>query len=209
MSSLDTSSEKLGLRERKKQQTREKIAQVALRLFAERGYDHTTLAEIAEAADVAPRTIFAYFESKEDILLCGERSFLDDLKRRLDERPAGTTTVDALREFLSQIPPQDDDDLLRKKVMSENPELQMKAHAGHTRLEPMLAQSIAKDLGAEPDDLQPMLAAASVTAAFISVRDRIFAAEEGGEPMTHEQAMATLDQVLEFLRGGLEALQQA
>jgi AcrR family transcriptional regulator len=208
MSSLDTSPEKLGLRERKKQQTREKIAQVAVRLFAERGYDHTTLAEIAEAADVAPRTIFAYFESKEDILLCGERSFLDDLKRRLDERPAGTTTVDALREFLSEIPPQDEDDLLRKKVMSENPELQMKAHAGHTRLEPMLAESIAKDLGAQPDDLQPMLAAASVTAAFISVRDRIFAAEEGGEPMTHEQAMATLDQVLEFLRGGLEALQR-
>jgi AcrR family transcriptional regulator len=208
MSSLDTSSAKLGLRERKKQQTREKIAQVALRLFAERGYDHTTLAEIAEAADVAPRTIFAYFESKEDILLCGERSFLDDLKRRLDERPEGTTTVDALREFLSEIPPQDEDDLLRKKVMSENPELQMKAHAGHTRLEPMLAESIAKDLGAKPDDLQPMLAAASVTAAFISVRDRIFAAEAGGEPMTHEQAMATLDQVLEFLRGGLEALQQ-
>ena len=209
MSSLDTSSQKLGLRERKKQQTREKIAQVALRLFAERGYDHTTLAEIAEAADVAPRTIFAYFESKEDILLCGERSFLDDLKRRLDERPAGTTTVDALREFLSEIPPQEEDDLLRKKVMSENPELQMKAHAGHTRLEPMLAESIAKDLGAKPDDLQPMLAAASVTAAFISVRDRIFAAEAGGEPMTHEQAMATLDQVLDFLRGGLEALQQA
>jgi AcrR family transcriptional regulator len=208
MSSLDTPSEKLGLRERKKQQTREKIAQVALQLFAERGYDHTTLAEIAEAADVAPRTIFAYFESKEDILLCGERSFLDDLKRRLDERPAGRTTVDALRAFLSEIPPQDEDDLLRKKVMSDNPELQMKAHAGHTRLEPMLAESIAKDLGAQPDDLQPMLAAASVTAAFISVRDRIFAAEEGGEPMTHEQAMATLDQVLEFLRGGLEALQR-
>jgi AcrR family transcriptional regulator len=209
MSSLDTSSQKLGLRERKKQQTREKIAQVALRLFAERGYDHTTLAEIAEAADVAPRTIFAYFESKEDILLCGERSFLDDLERRLNQRPAGTTTVDALREFLSEIPPQDEEDLLRKKVMSENPELQMKAHAGHTRLEPMLAESIAKDLGAKPDDLQPMLAAASVTAAFISVRDRIFAAEAGGEPMTHEQAMATLDQVLDFLRGGLEALQQA
>jgi AcrR family transcriptional regulator len=208
MSSLDTSPEKLGLRERKKQQTRETIRRVALRLFAERGYEQTTLAEIAEAANVAPRTIFAYFESKEDILLCGERSFLDDLKRRLDERPEGTTTVDALREFLSQIAPRDEDDVLRKKVMSENPALQAKAHAGHTQLEPMLAQSIAKDLGAQPDDLQPMLAAASVTAAFISVRDRIFEAEAGGEPMTHEQGMATLDQVLEFLRGGLEALQR-
>ena len=209
MSSLDTSPAKLGLRERKKQQTRDTIAQAALRLFAERGYDETTLADIAEAANVAPRTIFAYFESKEDILLGGERSFLDDLKRRLDERPAGTTTVDALREFLSQIPPQDAADMLRKKLMKENPALKIKAQAGHTRLEPMLAQSIAKDLGAQPDDLQPMLAAASVTAAFISVRDRIFEAEAGGEPMSHEEGIAILDQVLDFLRGGLEALQQA
>src|ERR1700733_4952651 len=137
MSSLDTPPTKLGLRERKKQQTREKIARVALELFAEQGYDETTLAEIAEAADVAPRTIFAYFESKDDILLCGERSFLDDLKRRLDERPEGTTTVDALREFLSQIPPLDEEDMLRKKVMRENPGLQMKVHAGHTRPQPM------------------------------------------------------------------------
>jgi AcrR family transcriptional regulator len=209
MSSLDTSTEKLGLRERKKQQTRETIKRVALQLFAERGYDHTTLAEIAEAANVAPRTIFAYFESKEDILLGGEHSFLDDMKRRLDERPAGTTTVDALREFLSTIPREDEDDVLRKKIMKENPALKMKAQAGHTRLEPMLAESIARDLGAKPDDLQPMLAAASVTAAFMSVRDRIFEAEAGCEPMTHEQAMAVLDQVLDFLRGGLEALQQA
>src|ERR1700748_2545126 len=103
MSSLDTPSTKLGLRERKKQQTRETIARAALRLFAEQGYDETTLAEIAEAADVAPRTIFAYFESKEDILLCEEGNFLAELKRKLDERPAGTTTVDTLREFLSHM----------------------------------------------------------------------------------------------------------
>ncbi len=203
MSSLDTSSAKPGLRERKKQQTRETIARVALDLFAERGYDETTLADIAEAANVAPRTIFAYFESKEDILLGGERSFLDDLRRRLDERPAGTTTVDALREFISEIPPGDERDKLRKKVMSENPVLQMKMHARHAELEPMLAVSIAKDLGAKPNDLQPMLVAASVTAAFMSVRDRIFEAKEGGETITHEQAMAVLDQVIEFLRGGV------
>src|ERR1700749_3862159 len=103
MSSLDTPPAKLGLRERKKQQTRETIARAALRLFAERGYDETTLAEIAEAADVAPRTIFAYFESKKHILLWEEVNFLAKLKRKLDEGPAGTTTVDAIREFLAGI----------------------------------------------------------------------------------------------------------
>jgi AcrR family transcriptional regulator len=203
-----TSPAKPGLRERKKQQTRETIARVALALFAERGYDETTLADIAEAANVAPRTIFAYFDSKEDILLGKERSFLDDLKRRLDERAEGTTTVDALREFLAQIEPPDEDHKLRKQVMNDNPALQMKVRARHSELEPMLAESIAKDLGAKPGDLQPMLVAASMTAAFKSVRDRIFEAEAGGEPLSHEQAMAILDQVIEFLRGGVEALQR-
>jgi AcrR family transcriptional regulator len=207
MNPLDTSM-KPGLRERKKQQTRDTISRAALELFAERGYDETTLADIAEAANVAPRTIFAYFESKDDILLCGERAFMDELKHRLDERPPGTTTVDAIREFLSQMEAPDDTAKLRKELMSTNPALQMKMRARHGQLEPMLAQSIAKDLGAEPGDLRPLLIAASMTAAFTSVRDRIFEADLSGEPVSHEDGMAILDQVLEFLRGGLEALQQ-
>ena len=207
MSSLDSPPARPGLRERKKQQTRETIAHAALRLFAERCYDETTLAEIAEAADVAPRTIFAYFESKEDILFSEESTFLDELRRRLDERPADATTVDALREFLGCMESPDDEARLRKKVIMANPALQMKMRARHVQLEPMLAESIARDLGTEPDDIRPLLIAASMTAAFTSVRDRFFEAESGGEPVSHEQGMAILDEVLEFLRGGLEAIQ--
>ena len=208
MSPLDTSRGTIGLRERKKQQTRATITRAALQLFAERGYDETTLADIAEAADVAPRTIFAYFESKEDILLCEESVLLSDLERKLDERPAGTTTVDAIREFLSSIEHPDEEAKLRKQIIAANPELQVKMRGRHAQLEPMLADSIAKDLGAAPGDIRPLLIAASVTAAFTSVRDRIFDAESAGEPLSPEQGMATLDQVLEFLRGGLEALRR-
>src|SRR3984893_18866867 len=92
---------RLGLRERKKQQTRDTIARVALELFPERGYDHTTLAEIADAADVSPRTIFAYFQSKEDILFCDEPMMYERLERTLRERPPGATTVDAVREVVA------------------------------------------------------------------------------------------------------------
>ena len=207
MSSLDSPPARPGLRERKKQQTRETIAHAALRLFDERGYDETTLAEIAEAADVAPLTIFAYFESKEDILFSEESILLDELRRRLDERPADATTVDALREFLGCMESPDDEARLRKKVIMANPALQMKMRARHVQLEPMLAESIARDLGTEPDDIRPLLIAASMTAAFTSVRDRFFEAESDGEPVSHEQGMAILDEVLEFLRGGLEAIQ--
>jgi AcrR family transcriptional regulator len=208
MGSIELRAANLGLRERKKQQTRESITRAALRLFATRGYDETTLADIAGAANVAPRTIFGYFESKEDILLCEENGFLGELKRRLDDRPAGTTTVDAIREFLGSMGHPDEEAKLRKQVIAANPDLQVKMRGRHAQLEPMLAESIAKDLGAEPGDIRPLLVAASIAAAFTSVSDRIFAAESAGEPLAPEDAMAILDEVLEFLRGGLEALQR-
>jgi AcrR family transcriptional regulator len=208
MGPLDAPATKLGLRERKKQQTRDTIARVALKLFAERGYDETTLAEIAEAADVSPRTIFAYYENKEDILFCEEDVFLNALKQKLDERPAGTTTVEAIREFLASIEPPDEQAQLRKKVIGATPALEMRWGALHAQLEPMLIKSIAKDLDASPDDMRPLLIAASMTAAFMSVRDRLFEAEAGGEPVSHEQGMAILDQVLDFTRAGVEALQR-
>ena len=204
MDSVDVPPTKLGLRERKKQQTRETIARVALRLFAERGYDETTLADIAEAADVSPRTIFAYYESKEDILFCDGPS-LEEVSQALDQRPPGTTTVDAIRAYLGSLPPPDEESMLRKKVIMTTPSVQVRHRARHAALEPLLARSIARDLGAEPDDLRARLAAASVLAAFETALERLEANPD--QPITDEEAMQVLDQVLEFLRGGLEALQ--
>ena len=208
MSSVDISEPKLGLRERKKQETRDTIARVALQLFAERGYDETTLADIADAANVSRRTIFAYYESKEDILLCEEANYLDALKQMLDERPEGTTTVDAIQQFLSSFEPPDEAALLRKQLVMANPSLQKRMRARDGEVEPMLAESIAKDLGTKPGEIRTRLVTASMTAALMSVRDRFHEADANGEEISHEQAMAILDQVLEFLRGGLEALQQ-
>jgi AcrR family transcriptional regulator len=198
-----TETRGLGLRERKKQQTRETIERVALELFAERGYDQTTLAEIAEAADISPRTIFGYFESKEDILFCEESGEMEKVEDALRQRPPGTTTVDALREFISSIPPADEQALLRKRVVAANPDLQLKLRAHIGALEGVLAESFAKDLGAGPDDIRPGLIAASMTAALAAVRDRLAAA--AGVP-DHGEVMEILEEVLEFVRGGLEAM---
>jgi AcrR family transcriptional regulator len=208
MNPVEADTTKLGLRERKKQQTRERIASVALELFAERGYDETTLADIADAADVSPRTIFAYYESKEDILFCEEAGFLDRLREMLEQRPPGTTTFDAIRGFFASIEPPDDQAKLRKQVVSDTPALQMRLGAQHARLEPMLVEAIARDLGTDPDDTRPLLIAASMTAAFMAVRDRLFEAHAGREPVSHEQAFEILDQVLEFTQAGVEALRR-
>ena len=195
-----------GLRERKKQQTRDKIARVALELFAERGYEQTTLAEIADAADVSTRTIFAYFESKEDILFCDEPAFYDSLKEALDARAAGVTTVDVLREFVLGAVSEDDSLKLRKKIVSDAKSLRLAERARFAQAEELIAESIARDLDSGPGDIRPALVAASMIAAFTAMRDRIEA--ESGEPLSHEQAMVILDEVLEFVRGGLDGLRR-
>lgn len=204
----DASHVKPGLRERKKQQTRDRIASVALDQFAERGYDHTTLAEIAEAADVSPRTIFAYFQSKEDILFCDEPVLYERLERTLRERPPGATTVDALREFVSSFDQFDEHARLRKRIIGASEGLRTSERARSAPMEELVTESIAQDLGdVGPDDIRPRLIAASVTAAFSAVRDRL--QDESGEPLPYDEALEILDQVLEFLRGGLEALQRS
>jgi AcrR family transcriptional regulator len=87
----------MGLRERKKAQTRAAIEEAAFRLFDERGYAATTVADIAAAADIAPRTFFAYFPSKEAVVFAQADQQLEALAATLGDRPEGETTFEALR----------------------------------------------------------------------------------------------------------------
>jgi AcrR family transcriptional regulator len=90
----------LGLRERKKERTRQLIADTARRLFAERGFDHVTVAEIAREADVAPATVFNYFPTKEDLFYSRLEAFEDQLLSAIRERPPGQSVLEAFGEFL-------------------------------------------------------------------------------------------------------------
>src|SRR3954466_7134018 len=89
-----------GLRERKKQRTRELIADTARRLFAERGFERVTVAEIAREAEVAEATVFNYFPTKEDLFYSRLAAFEDELLEALRRRPAGTSVAAAFAEFL-------------------------------------------------------------------------------------------------------------
>ena len=86
-------SSELGLRERKKQQTRQQLAETARRLFVERGFDSVTVADVAKQADVAVATVFNYFPTKEDLFYSGMESFEAQLLASVGDRPAGAATV--------------------------------------------------------------------------------------------------------------------
>src|SRR5215216_4044976 len=89
-----------GLRERKKQRTRQLIADTARRLFAERGFDRVTVAEIAREAEVAPATVFNYFPTKEDLFYSRLEAFEERLLAAIREREPGQSILAAFGGFV-------------------------------------------------------------------------------------------------------------
>ncbi|MFI9779785.1 TetR family transcriptional regulator [Streptomyces sp. NPDC051956] len=94
---MKTQEARSGLRERKKQRTREALLRSALELFTTKGYDHTTVDEIAEAVDVSQRTFFRYFTSKEETAFAVQDMVESRFITLLRERPAADSPFEALR----------------------------------------------------------------------------------------------------------------
>ncbi|MBX6766268.1 MAG: TetR family transcriptional regulator [Actinomadura rubrobrunea] len=163
-----------GLRQRKKEQTRQRIAAVALRLFTERGYDAVTVNQIAEAAEVAKATLFAYFPTKESLVLDGVGG--DDLARIVASRSAGQTCLDALRAHFRafaarRIPEADLDALLaRVRVIQDSPALQSAANALLYQQRQALAQVLADEYG----PTAAALMAAQIAASLLTLQETYF-----------------------------------
>ncbi|MGW2325401.1 TetR/AcrR family transcriptional regulator [Streptomyces sp. NPDC001700] len=93
-----TTTDKPGLRELKKQRTRTAISDAAIDLFLDRGFAHVSVAEIAHAAEVSKRTLFAYFPTKEDLVVHRMADHEQEAARVVRDRPAHTTPLTALRD---------------------------------------------------------------------------------------------------------------
>jgi AcrR family transcriptional regulator len=199
----------MGLRERKKEQTKRAIEDAAYRLFAERGFQATTVADIADAADVAPRTFFAYFPSKEDVLFADFDDTANELAALLRDRAAGETTFDALRRWIADLLPEleahDDREVLRLRLAEEHESIA--AHERHLmgRIEEILVEGIAADLEEDPGALRPRMVAAAAIAAIRAMRPD----DPCSDPaLPSEEKLARLDEALEFLAGGIATLQR-
>ena len=162
-----------GLRERKKQRTREQIIEAAMGLFAERGYQATTIADIATAADVAPRTFFSYFPSKEAVVFHTVDRDLDGLASALRDRLPDETAFDALRSWIDGMydnwTAEEDEAVLRKRLCREDEGLTNFQGGVMARIQKLLLEAIARDLDEPQDSLRPRLVAAAAMAALHSL----------------------------------------
>jgi len=167
----------LGRRERKKRQTRAALEQAALRLFAEKGYDQTTVEDIADAADVAVRTFFRYFQSKQHILF---GDFAHQIAARLAGmlagRPAGEPVLVSVRAVLDAIEPapgEEQEIMLRLRMMEERPALMGTYLTVMEQMHCAVAEFVGERVGRAPEDFYPqMVAAAAVAAAKYAVLGR-------------------------------------
>jgi AcrR family transcriptional regulator len=189
-----------GLRERKKLRTRQALIDAALRLYRERGLEGVTIAEITRIAEVAPRTFFAYFESKEDVFLGRGDERIDLLIQAIRNRRCGEPVLAAARHALRQ-----DREPRRASTSSGAPDLaELLRHPAvaarlrvrWNRWEDMLAEAIATDVGAGPGDPEPRVVAAALTGAI-----RVAAATAEAQPRRRTEFA---ERAFDLLASGLD-----
>lgn len=160
----------LGLRERKKQRTRLLIAETARSLFAERGFDVVSVAEIARAAEVSEATVFNYFPTKEDLVYQGMEVFEQQLLQAIKDRPSGEPVIEAFGRFLLQprgfLAAGDEEStralLQVSRMIAASPALLARERQILARYSESLAELLAEETGAGPSDLRPKVVAASL-----------------------------------------------
>lgn len=160
----------VGLRERKKSETRRAIAAVALELAIEHGPDAITVDDIAAAADVSTRTVFNHFGTKDEAILGIDPERRAELAAEVLARPAEETPLDALRSVLADAMTGTDDVgrlwLARARLLQDHPQLRSAQLLSQTAFEQALADAVATRTGLVAErDLYPRLVVASALAA--------------------------------------------
>ncbi len=161
-----------GLRERKKARTREAIIDAALELFGRKGFDATTIEDIAAAADVSPRTFFRYFDSKVDLVMAHNEAHGDKIAPLIAARPASEGPLEALRQVMHQMLLEHlaDPSVVREfQVMMSAPTLRKLAREHFYEEEAELVSAFATRLGTDDGDLTANLMAASAASAIWTV----------------------------------------
>jgi AcrR family transcriptional regulator len=205
--------QELGLRERKKLQTRQLIADTARRLFAERGFEAVPVAEIARAADVSEATVFNYFPTKEDLLYNRLEAFEEEMLSSIRERPPGEAVLTAFGRFVSaprgllaSADPEHVEHLAAiSRVIALSPSLLAREQQIYASYTDALAALLASETGAATDDIEPWIVARALIGLHQAVVDysrrEILAGTRN--PTLTRRVRRQIDTALKLLAGGL------
>lgn len=192
--------EEMGLREQKKQLTRESIADAALQLTIEKGLANVTTDDIARGAFVSPRTVTNYFSCKEEAVVAAGSDNADALLQQFAEAPEGEPPSRVLRSLLTAFvstgtPEQLERSVQQITLLQDNPSLRPFQLAHYDQLEDALRSSIAERTGTDLDTaLYPWLLAAAVISAAKAAM-RLCARSGGGIERLTELIDAAFDQI--------------
>jgi AcrR family transcriptional regulator len=203
-----------GLRERKKQQTREAIAAAAVEMFAERGFDAVTVAGVARRANVSEATVFNYFPTKEDLIYGRLEEFETAMVRAVRDRAPGQSIIEAVaalllepRGLLASNDPQARARLMTvNRIIANSPSLLARERQIYDRYTRTLAELIAEERSVGPDDVESWVVANAIIGLHRGlveyVRSNVLAGKRGpslvrGVRAQAERALAVLDRGLE------------
>jgi AcrR family transcriptional regulator len=195
-----------GLRERKKARTREAIIDAALDLFASKGFEATTIEDIAAAADVSPRTFFRYFESKVDLVMARNEAHGDKIGPLIVARPASEGPLEALRQVIQQTMCEllADPSVVRElQVMMSTPTLRNRAREHFYEEEAELVSAFAARLGTDDADLTANVMAGAAASTIWTVIERWLV--EGREV---ERLAPMIDEAFALLEDGFSGTRQ-
>lgn len=175
-----------GLRERNRERNRAELAEAALRLFTERGFDEVTVDDIAEAAGVSRRTFFRYFESKEDAVLPYEEERIDELREALARRPAHEPVLATIRRVTTAIGadlgpqgPARREALARMRIVTENPSVLARSLELQSRMAQELSALVAEHLGVDADTSLEAQVVAGAAIAAVRAAAQVWWASDG------------------------------
>jgi len=166
---------KPGLRERKRQRTRTAILESARELFVQQGYHETSLAEVAERADIAISTLFGYFSAKADLFFADYDEIIADYIACITTRDREReSAIDATIRWHSElrahfIGPETEWVHTQRRLINEDPALAALFRQRYEPGEQALTREVALDLGESPDDLRPRLIAAMKVTSYVTL----------------------------------------
>jgi AcrR family transcriptional regulator len=201
--------EPAGLRHRRRLRTKQMVQREALRLFADKGYEQTTIDDIAHAATMSPRTFFRYFPTKEDVVLWDEydeRPLQDLWQARPGEDPLARLVL-VVRETVAELYRKDPELLLTRTRLSFSvPDIRARFINHQMTLVGPHYQQIVERLGAPPDDLRLPVTLAGIFAAVLVAMEH-WQRHDGREDLERliDDAIAALSDGAAGLRGTAQA----